>query len=91
MSLQLPNSPKTSPDKITAELHDEKHQSDIKGGVSLGMPLDQFTDEAYRGLAAGKEDVLVGDAHSWYDQLERRRQELFQGAVEAINRKGSGE
>jgi hypothetical protein len=28
-----------------AELHDARHQPDIKDGGSIGMPLDQFTNE----------------------------------------------
>lgn len=32
-------------DDSLAELHDEKHQPDIKNGSSIGMPLAEFTDE----------------------------------------------
>lgn len=45
------------------------------------MPLDQFTDEAYEGLAAGKEEVTVGSAQDWYNKFESARQELFHGIV----------
>ena len=41
------------------------------------MPLDQFTNEAYDGLAAGKEEVAVGDAAKWYNAFEPQRQEVF--------------
>lgn len=41
------------------------------------MPLDQFINEAYAGLAAGKEEVLVGDAIGWYDAFEPQRQQIF--------------
>ncbi|KAL8973647.1 MAG: hypothetical protein Q9197_002120 [Variospora fuerteventurae] len=60
-----------------AELHDEKHQPDIKNGGQIGMPLDKFTNEAYAGLAAGKEEVPVGNAAGWYDAFEPQRQQLF--------------
>lgn len=33
------------PPAVQTELHDEKHQPDIKNGRSLGMPLDEFTNE----------------------------------------------
>lgn len=33
------------PPAVQTELHDEKHQPDIKNGRSFGMPLDEFTDE----------------------------------------------
>jgi len=29
-------------------------------GRKIGMPLDVFTDQAYEGLAAGKEHVVIG-------------------------------
>ena len=45
------------------------------------MPLDQFTDEAYRGFAEGKEEVLVGSAQEWYDLFEPKRQEIFQQMI----------
>ena len=32
-------------DPYSAELHDTKHQPDIKDGGSIGMPLDEFTEE----------------------------------------------
>lgn len=48
------------------------------------MPLDQFTEEAYEGLAAGREEVPVGDAGSWYEKIERPRREVFRGMVEAM-------
>ena len=41
------------------------------------MPLEKFTNEAYAGLAAGKEEVVVGDAVGWYDAFETGRQEMF--------------
>lgn len=33
------------PPAVQTELHDEKHQPDIKNGHLLGMPLDEFTNE----------------------------------------------
>lgn len=63
--------------KSIAELHEQKHQPDIRNGRQMGMPLDQFTNEAYSGLAAGKEEVLVGDAAKWYNAFEPQRQQIF--------------
>ena len=65
-----------------AELHDEKHQPDIKNGRSIGMPLDQFTEEAYAGLAAGHEQVPVGLAKGAFDGFESDRQKVFQSMVQ---------
>ena len=48
------------------------------------MPLDQFIDKAYEGLAAGKEEVTVGDAEVEYNKFEPARQKAFHDFVEAI-------
>lgn len=53
----------------------------------MGMPLDQFTDEAYKGLVAGKEEVAVGDAQGWYDKIETPRQELFHDFAKAMKQR----
>jgi len=66
-------------------LHDAKHQPDIKNGGNIGMPLDQFINEAYEGLAAGKEEVAVGTAKSWYEKFEPQRQEVFHGMIKAMS------
>ena len=71
----------------TAELHDEKHQPDIKNGSQMGMPLDQFTNEAYEGLAAGKEEVAVEKAQDWYDKFEPARQELFYDLIKLMKQR----
>lgn len=36
------------PPGVQTELHDAKHQPDIKDGHKIGMPLAQFTDEVSR-------------------------------------------
>ncbi|KAK0516999.1 hypothetical protein JMJ35_000154 [Cladonia borealis] len=65
------------PPAVQTELHDKKHQPDIENGRSIGMPLDDFVEDAYNGLAAGKEEVAVQFAKQWYDAFEPQRQELF--------------
>ena len=70
-----------------AELYDEKHQPDIKNGRQIGMPLKQFTDEAYQELAEGKEEVLVGESRDWYEAFEGERQKLFRGMVSVKNKR----
>ncbi|KAI7372657.1 short-chain dehydrogenase/ reductase-like protein, partial [Hortaea werneckii] len=41
------------PPAVQTELHDDKHQPEFQGkGRSLGMPLDEFTEEAWAGLSA---------------------------------------
>ena len=71
---------------VTAELHDQKHQPDIKDGRNLGMPLDEFTNETYEGLAAEKEEVVVGTAKEWYNKFEPQRQKVFVEMNEAMKK-----
>lgn len=70
-----------------AELHDEKHQPDIQNGSLIGMPLNEFTDEAISGLEKGLEEIPVGQAKQSYDAIEPQRQAAFRGIIE--NMKGA--
>ena len=45
-----------SPPPVQTELHDRMGER----GRSFGMPLDQFTNEAYEGLASGSDQVFIG-------------------------------
>jgi short-subunit dehydrogenase involved in D-alanine esterification of teichoic acids len=65
------------PPAVQTELHDEKHQPDIKNGRLMGMPLDEFTDEAYRGLIEGLDQIPVGMTKKIFDAFETKRQEIF--------------
>lgn len=59
-----------------AELHDKRHQPDLENGRQMGMPLDEFTTEAWEALVQGKEDVPVGMGKEVWEAFEpeRRRQ-----------------
>jgi len=46
-----------SPPPVQTELHD---YMGVDRGRSLGMPLDKFCNEAYDGLASGKDQVVIG-------------------------------
>ncbi|KAL9066976.1 MAG: hypothetical protein Q9161_007220 [Pseudevernia consocians] len=72
------------PPAVQTELHDEKHQPELKDQKPMGMPLDQFTNEAYEGLAAGEEEVRVGASRDWYNKFEPARQELFHALIESM-------
>ncbi|KAH7350923.1 hypothetical protein BKA65DRAFT_549910 [Rhexocercosporidium sp. MPI-PUGE-AT-0058] len=70
------------PPAVQTELHDTKHQPDLEDGRNFGMPLDEFTEEAWRGLCAGETDVAVGMARISYEGWESQRQREFRGMVE---------
>lgn len=45
-------------------------------GRQLGMPLNAFIDEAYKGLASGSDQVVVGSigpADTFNDIIDKRR------------------
>lgn len=70
------------PPAVQTELHDQKHQPDIDNGRSIGMPLDEFTEAAWKGLSAGKEQVPVGQMSEGpysQDGFETKRQMAFKG------------
>jgi hypothetical protein len=45
-------------------------------GRQLGMPLGAFTDEAYKGLASGNDQIIigaVGPADTFNEIIDKRR------------------
>ena len=45
-------------------------------GRNFGMPLKAFTDEAFNGLASGKDQIVIGSlgpADSFHEIVEKRR------------------
>ncbi|KAJ9653904.1 hypothetical protein H2198_006955 [Neophaeococcomyces mojaviensis] len=67
------------PPAVQTELHDPKHQPNMKGRSNFGMPLDEFTDEAWKGLTEGKDQIPVGMAKNAFDTFEVKKQEMFNG------------
>lgn len=60
----------------------------IERGRSLGMPVDEFTEKAYAGLASGKEEVIIGHLHGISaeatQELLEKRNELFNTLSSAL-------
>ncbi|KAF1845209.1 short-chain dehydrogenase/ reductase-like protein [Cucurbitaria berberidis CBS 394.84] len=69
------------PPAVQTELHDAKHQPDIKDGAHLGMPLAEFTEDAWGKLIKGDEQILVGFSVKAFEEFEGRRQEMFHGLM----------
>lgn len=62
-----------SPPPVQTELHDYMGE---EKGRALGMPLAQFCDEAYEGLASGKDQVIIGaigPQEKFMDIVDKRR------------------
>ena len=57
-------------------------------GRAMGMPLDQFTDAAYKGLVSGSDHVVIGAAgpKERYDEIVRLRRAQFEGLSEMMRR-----
>ncbi|KAJ9104209.1 hypothetical protein QFC19_004026 [Naganishia cerealis] len=70
--------PSFPPPPLLAELHDAKHQPDIKDGRSIGMPLSEFTDAAWAGLAEGVDSIPVGQTKMGFGALEPSRKKIFE-------------
>ncbi len=75
------------PPAVQTELHDAKHQPDIKDGGKIGIPLNEYIEETWKGLSAGKEQVPVGSAAGPFspDGFETKRQEAFFGMKKMVN------
>lgn len=71
------------PPAVQTELHDERHQPDIKNGRMMGMPLDEFTEASWGKLVAGEEQIPVGMIEGLFKGFEAARQEVFQRFVKA--------
>lgn len=65
------------PPAVQTELHDEKHQPDIKDGGKIGMPLDDFIEQSWAGLVNGDDQIAVGMAETAFNGFENLRQGIF--------------
>ncbi|KAE9363277.1 putative NADP(+)-dependent dehydrogenase [Stipitochalara longipes BDJ] len=73
------------PPAVKTELHDYEG----KGGAGVGMDLDGFIEEAWKGLEEGKDDIAVGMALKAYEVFEERRQGMFRGLMELMRASAS--
>ena len=47
-----------------------------EAGRALGMPVDQFTDEAFKGLESGSDQIVIGSigpAETFNEIIDKRR------------------
>lgn len=73
------------PPAVQTELHDAKHQPDLKDGHMIGMPLQQFVDETWIKLSSGEDQIPVGSAKEIFDAFETKRQEVYQSMTEMLS------
>lgn len=73
------------PPAVQTELHDAKHQPDLKNGHLIGMPLAEFTEETWGALVEGEDQIAVGSARDIYDEFEEKRQAAYENLTEALS------
>jgi short-subunit dehydrogenase involved in D-alanine esterification of teichoic acids len=73
------------PPAVQTELHDTKHQPDLKDGHLIGMPLQEFVDEVWERLVQGEEQIPVGSARDIFSAFEIKRQELYHDMTELLS------
>jgi short-subunit dehydrogenase involved in D-alanine esterification of teichoic acids len=73
------------PPAVQTELHDERHQPDIKNGRQMGMPLDEFTETSWERLVKGDEQIPVGFVGKAFETFENSRQQVFQSMVQRMH------
>ncbi|KAJ6028725.1 hypothetical protein N7540_004301 [Penicillium herquei] len=73
------------PPAVQTELHDAKHQPDLKDGHLIGMPLQEFVDEVWTRLSNGEDQVAVGSANDILQAFELKRQEVYHQMTEMLS------
>jgi len=74
------------PPAVQTELHDAKHQPDIKDGGNIGIPLSEYVESTWSQLCEGKEQVPVGMSAMGFkeDGFETKRQGAMHGMWKAM-------
>lgn len=73
------------PPAVQTELHDAKHQPDLKDGNLIGMPLQEFVDKVWDRISEGEDQIPVGSARDIYNAFEVKRQELYRDMTELLS------
>ncbi|KAI2610071.1 NAD(P)-binding protein [Hypoxylon fragiforme] len=69
------------PPAVQTELHSQQRELVAIGEGNIGIPLAQFTDEAWAGLLRGDDEVPVGIVAETLHVAEKPRREQFEGMV----------
>lgn len=73
------------PPAVQTELHDTRHQPDLKDGGSIGMPLDAFVDQTYAELEGGKDQFAIGHGQDLITGWEAERTKRFLDQIEMVD------
>lgn len=56
-----------------------------EAGRNLGMPLNEFIDQAYGGLAEGKDQVIVGGIGPDFNEIVDKRRAAFESLTKMMS------
>jgi short-subunit dehydrogenase involved in D-alanine esterification of teichoic acids len=78
-----------SPPLVQTELHDAEMGPDV--GRKMGMPVENFADLAYRGLASGNDQVVIGtlfgQPEGTLECLIGKRRTAFEALAETMRKR----
>lgn len=69
---------------MQTELHSQQKELVAIGEGDIGIPVEQFTDEAWAGLTRGDEEIPVGIVRERFEVTEEPRRAQFRRIVEAF-------
>ncbi|KAI1662222.1 NAD(P)-binding protein [Daldinia decipiens] len=72
------------PPAVKTELHSQQAELVEIGQGDIGIPVEQFTDEAWAGLVRGDEEIPVGHVKERFEILEGPKRVPFQKIVETF-------
>lgn len=58
-----------------------------KAGAKLGMPIGEFTDEAWRGLSSSRDEVVFvspGIGKETFEDILSKRRKAFEGLAKIM-------
>ncbi|KAI1480492.1 NAD(P)-binding protein [Daldinia eschscholtzii] len=72
------------PPAVKTELHSQQAELVAIGQGDIGIPVEQFTDEAWEGLVRGDEEIPVGQIKERFEAIEGPKRAPFQKIVETF-------
>ncbi|OTB13328.1 hypothetical protein K445DRAFT_368755 [Daldinia sp. EC12] len=72
------------PPAVKTELHSQQAELVAIGQGDIGIPVEQFTDEAWEGLVRGDEEIPVGQIKERFETIEGPKRAPFQKIVETF-------
>lgn len=62
---------------MQTELHDKVHQPDIENGREIGITIEEFMEQAWRGIIEGLEEIPVGFVVGLLEKIDVPRKQVM--------------